>query len=679
MNDKPKGENPFILESEFEPCGDQPTAIEALTEGILNDIPAQTLLGVTGSGKTFTMAQVIAASSRPALVLAHNKTLAAQLYGELKLLFPHNAVTYFVSYYDYYQPEAYVPSTDTFIEKDARINEEIERLRHLATQSLLERRDVIIIASVSCIYGLGSPESYRAQMLRLIVDEELDREEAMAKLVEIQYSRNDLDFHRGTFRARGDILEIYPVHSEDWAIRVSFFGDEIESLQLFDPLRGRVLKSVDDVTIYPASHYVAPDDQLIRAMSEIREELDDRLGYFHGGGQLLEAQRIQQRTEYDLDMLAEVGFCKGIENYSRHLTGQPPGSAPPCLLDYFPEDWVVFIDESHVTLPQIRGMFRGDRSRKSTLVDHGFRLPSALDNRPLTFEEFEDKVRQVIYVSATPGDYEIDRSEGVIVEQLIRPTGLLDPVVEVRPALHQVDDLLVEVRDVVAQGLRVLVTTLTKRMAEELSDYYHEVGVRVRYLHSDIDTIARSALLRDLRLGEYDVLVGINLLREGLDLPEVGLVAILDADKEGFLRNRTSLIQTIGRAARNADGRVILFADKRTKSIEAALEETERRRAIQMEYNQLHGITPKTVIKRITDLEADQKANRVATSGPEADYAPLLNGQSGADHPTLDDLYHQINTIRDAMIKEAQALRFEEAARLRDELRVLEELALKIS
>ena len=667
----------FELESSFEPSGDQPTAIEALLEGLQSGLPAQTLVGVTGSGKTFTMAQVIARSGRPALVLAHNKTLAAQLYGELKTLFPNNAVTYFVSYYDYYQPEAYVPSTDTFIEKDARINEEIERLRHLATQSLLERRDVIIIASVSCIYGLGSPESYRAQILRLIEGEQLDREEAMAKLVEIQYSRNDIDFHRGTFRARGDVLEIYPVHSEDWAIRASFFGDEIETLQLFDPLRGRILKSVDDVTIYPASHYAAPDEQLLKAISSIREELDERLGHFHAEGMLLEAQRIQQRTEYDLEMLTEVGFCRGIENYSRHLTGQAPDSSPPCLLDYFPEDWVMFVDESHVTLPQIKGMYRGDRSRKETLVEHGFRLPSALDNRPLKFEEFEDKVRQVIYVSATPGDYEIERSEGVIVEQLIRPTGLLDPLVEVRPALHQVDELLVEVRAVVNLGQRVLVTTLTKRMAEELTDYYHEVGVRVRYLHSDIDTIARSALLRDLRLGEFDVLVGINLLREGLDLPEVGLVAILDADKEGFLRNRTSLIQTIGRAARNADGRVILFADKQTSSIEAALRETQRRREVQMEYNALHGITPRTVIKKITDLEADQRAHKQGLTTPEFELEALLDN-SGANSPTVEDLYQQITTVRNAMIVEAEALRFEEAARLRDELRVLEELALRI-
>ena len=675
MNNQNRFDRPnrFVLESDFEPQGDQPAAIDALVDALNDGVPAQTLLGVTGSGKTFTMAQVINRLDRPALILAHNKTLAAQLYSEIKLFFPHNAVTYFVSYYDYYQPEAYVPSTDTFIEKDARINEEIERLRHLATQSLLERRDVIIVASVSCIYGLGSPESYQSQMLRLIVGEELDRDEAMSKLVDIQYSRNDIDFFRGAFRAHGDTLEIYPVHSEDWAVRISFFGDEIEEIQLFDPLRGRVLKRVDDVTVYPASHYVAPDDQLIRAMSEISLELDERLGEFHAEGRLLEAQRLQQRTEYDLEMISEVGFCKGIENYSRHLTGQAPGSPPPCLLDYFPDDWVIFVDESHVTLPQVKGMFRGDRSRKQTLVEHGFRLPSALDNRPLTFEEFEHKTKQIVYVSATPGDYEIEQSEGVIVEQLIRPTGLLDPVVEVKPALHQVDDLLVEVRAVVAQGMRVLVTTLTKRMAEELSDYYHDVGVRVRYLHSDIDTIARSALLRDLRLGEFDVLVGINLLREGLDLPEVGLVAILDADKEGFLRNRTSLIQTIGRAARNAKGRVILFADRRTKSMEAAISETERRRAIQMEYNRLHGITPRTVIKAITDLGGDHDTD---TDHADLDYTSLIKG--GSQGITLEDLHAQIDAIRTAMVTAAEALRFEEAAKLRDELRALEGLALQI-
>ena len=659
----------FQIHSEFSPSGDQPEAIKQLVEGVNEQIPYQTLLGVTGSGKTFTMAQVIAQCKRPTIVLAHNKTLAAQLYGELKLLFPNNAVSYFVSYYDYYQPEAYVPSTDTFIEKDSRVNEEIERLRHAATQSLLERPDVIIVASISCIYGLGSPESYQAQQLRLIVGDELDREEALSRLVEIQYARNDFDLTRGTFRVRGDVLEIFPMHSEEQAVRVSFFGDEIEEIQLFDPLRGKVIQRLDNTTIFPASHYVAPEDRIRDAISSINAELEERLAEFHGDGRLLEAQRLQQRTEYDLEMLAEVGFCKGIENYSRHLTQQEPGEAPPCLLDYFPEEWLMFIDESHVTLPQVRGMYRGDRSRKMTLVDHGFRLPSALDNRPLKYEEFIEKVPQTIFVSATPSDTELELSEGVIIEQLIRPTGLLDPQVEVRPALHQVDDLLGVLRETVSAGMRVLITTLTKRMAEELTEYYSDVGVRVRYLHSDIDTIERSALLRDLRLGEFDVLVGINLLREGLDLPEVGLVAILDADKEGFLRNRTSLIQTIGRAARNAEGKVILYADRETRSMRAALEETERRRSTQMAYNEAHGITPKSVSKAVTDL-------REGVDVPSTDEE--IMSIEGWEPPALDDIYGQIQVLKEAMTEAAQALRFEEAAELRDELRELEQLALRL-
>lgn len=660
----------FKLESSYEPQGDQPQAIQELCQGIEAGVRHQTLLGVTGSGKTFTMAHVIAHAQRPAIVLAHNKTLAAQLYGELKLLFPHNAVSYFVSYYDYYQPEAYIPSTDTFIEKDSRINEEIERLRHNATQSLLERRDVIIVASVSCIYGLGSPESYQSQQLRVIVGEEYDRDEAMARLVEIQYHRNDIDFHRGCFRVRGDVLEIFPINSEDRAIRISFFGDEVEEIQTFDPLRGLIIGHEEAITVYPASHYVAPDEKIREAIASIQEELDVCLERLLTTGKLLEAQRLQQRTEYDVEMLSHVGFCKGIENYSRHLTGQAPGEPPPCLLDYFPEDWLIFVDESHVTLPQVRGMYRGDQSRKSNLVDHGFRLPSALDNRPLKFQEFMEKVKQVIYISATPSPFEVELSEGVIIEQIIRPTGLLDPEVEVRPALHQVDDLLVDLRAVVAQGMRVLITTLTKRMSEELTEYYHEVGVRVRYLHSDIDTIARSALLRDLRLGEFDVLVGINLLREGLDLPEVGLVAILDADKEGFLRNRTSLIQIIGRASRNVKGRVILYADRITASMSAAIEETERRRQLQSAHNQKYGITPKTVQKAITDLgeEITEKSEGWLTQT----WSP--NDQL----PDIDMLYKQIESTRKAMMSEAAALRFEEAARLRDELRSLEEVALKI-
>jgi excinuclease ABC subunit B len=670
-----EGRAAFQLVSEFEPQGDQPQAIEALCKGLEQGVQAQTLLGVTGSGKTFTMANVIARTGRPTLVLAHNKTLAAQLYGELKLLFPHNAVTYFVSYYDYYQPEAYVPSTDTFIEKDARTNEEIERMRHLATQSLLERRDVIVVASVSCIYGLGSPESYSAQQLRVVVGEELNREEALRRLVEIQYERNDTDFYRGVFRVRGDVIEVFPKGSEEVALRVSLFGDEVEAIERFDPMRGRVLSSLDDVTIYPANHYVAPEEEIKRAIYAIEDELEEHLALLMDQGKLLEAQRLQQRTEHDLEMLREVGFCKGIENYTRHLTNSPPGAPPPCLLSYFSDDWLMLVDESHVMLPQVRGMYRGDRARKETLVEHGFRLPSALDNRPLTFEEFLERSPQTIYISATPTDFEIERSEGAIVEQVIRPTGLLDPPIEVRPALHQVDDLLVEVREVVARGDRVLVTTLTKRMAEELSEYYHEVGVRVRYLHADIDTIARSALLRDLRRGEFDVLVGINLLREGLDLPEVGLVAILDADKEGFLRNRTSLIQTIGRAARNVEGRVLMYADKITASMQAAIEETERRRALQEAFNEEHNITPRSVRKAITDL--GDEAQAMLTSATDQG-AQAWGGERFEGLESVAELYAQIDELRRLMQAEAEALRFEEAAKLRDELRALESIAVKL-
>jgi excinuclease ABC subunit B len=659
----------FKLESSYKPNGDQPQAIKSLVEGISDGLAAQTLLGVTGSGKTFTMAHVIAQCQRPTLILAHNKTLAGQLYNEFKKLFPHNAVSYFVSYYDYYQPEAYLPSTDTFIEKDSRVNEEIERLRHAATQSLLERKDVIIVASVSCIYGLGSPQSYQAQQLRLRVDHEYDRDEAMARLVEIQYARNDIDFHQGCFRVKGDLLDIFPIHSESQAIRVSFFGDEVEEIHSFDPLRGKIIERLDAITIYPASHYVAPEERLREAISSIRVELDERLNEFLVQHKLLEAQRLQQRTEHDLELLSQVGFCKGIENYSRHLTGAQPGDAPPCLLDYFGDEWLLFIDESHVTLPQVRGMYKGDRSRKLSLVEHGFRLPSALDNRPQNFDEFNTKVQQVIYVSATPSAYEIETSEGVIVEQLIRPTGLLDPLVEVRPALNQVDDLLIEIRKVIQQGFRILVTTLTKRMSEELTDYYAEIGLQVRYLHSEIDTIARSALLRDLRKGEFDVLIGINLLREGLDLPEVGLVAILDADKEGFLRNRSSLIQTMGRAARNVEGRVLLYADRNTASIQAAIEETTRRREIQHEYNQKYSIIPQTVIKEIYDLGIVDVNTEDLNISADNQWSSILN---------MDDLQKQIEHIRKAMMEEAQALRFEEAAQLRDELKALETMALQI-
>ena len=661
----------FELVSEYSPQGDQPQAIEALCDGIERGLKAQTLLGVTGSGKTFTMANVIEKIGRPTLVLAHNKTLAAQLYGELKLLFPRNAVSYFVSYYDYYQPEAYIPSTDTFIEKDARTNEEIERMRHMATQSLLERNDVIVVASVSCIYGLGSPDSYKSQMLRLVVGQELDREDALRRLVEIQYARNDIDFHQGSFRARGDLLEIFPKNSENLAIRVSFFGDEIEEIEVFDPMRGKSVEKLDDFTVYPANHYVAPEDDIKRAIKSIAVELEEHLDLLLSQNKLLEAQRLEQRTNYDIEMLKEVGFCKGIENYTSHLTGSAPGAPPPCLVDYFMGDWLMIVDGSHVMLPQVRGMYKGDRARKETLVEHGFRLPSALNNRPLTFDEFLERSPQTLYISATPADFEVERSEGVIVEQVIRPTGLLDPLIEVRPALHQVDDLLIEVRAVVEHGDRVLVTTLTKRMAEELSEYYAEVGVRVRYLHADIDTIARSALLRDLRRGEFDVLVGINLLREGLDLPEVGLVAILDADKEGFLRNRTSLIQTIGRAARNVEGRVLMYADKVTASMSAAIEETERRRALQEEFNERHGITPRTVKKAITDL-----GDEVQSVWPEANKLSLDVSFDALS--SVEELYAQIDELRIKMQAEAEALRFEEAAKLRDELRALEAIAVKL-
>ena len=596
--------NQFKLVSEFQPKGDQPQAIDLLSDGVLEGAQHQVLLGVTGSGKTFTMANVIERVQKPTLVISHNKTLAAQLYGEFKELFPENAVEFFVSYYDYYQPEAYIPSTDTYIEKDTQINEEIDKMRHSATRSLLERNDVIIVASVSCIYGLGSPEAYHGMLLYLEKGMEISREAILSKLVEIQYERNDIDFHRGTFRVRGDVIEVFPAHEESRAIRVELFGDQVEEISEIDPLKGRVVERLDKVPIYPGSHYVTPPDRLEKAIQSIREELKERLEWFKSRNQLLEAQRLEQRTKFDLEMLRELGYCQGIENYSRHLTGRGAGEPPPTLLDYYPKDYLLFIDESHVTVPQLIGMYRGDRSRKETLVEYGFRLPSALDNRPLMFEEFQERVRQVVYVSATPSEYEMRKSHGKIIEQIIRPTGLSDPLLDVKPAKNQVDDLLAEIQKRIKGKERVLVTTLTKRMAEDLTEYYADLGIRVKYLHSDIDTLDRVEIIRDLRLGKFDVLIGINLLREGLDLPEVSLVAILDADKEGFLRSEKSLIQTFGRAARNVNGQVILYADKMTQSMDQAILETNRRRKIQEEYNRVHGITPQTVKKSVRNIMA---------------------------------------------------------------------------
>ncbi len=661
----------FQLVAGFDPSGDQPRAIDALVAGIERGDAHQVLLGVTGSGKTFSIANVVQRVQRPTLVLAHNKTLAAQLYGEFKELFPHNAVEYFVSYYDYYQPEAYVPASDTFIEKDATINDEIDRMRHAATRSLLERRDVLIVASVSCIYGIGSAEAYYDQLVVLSQGETVDRDAVMAKLVDIQYDRNDYDFHRGTFRVRGDVLEVFPVHEDAHAIRVEFFGDEVEAISEIDPLRGRVVRPLDKVAIYPGSHYVVANTRMKHAINQIRVELREQLQALTAEGLLLEAQRLEQRTMFDLEQLEEIGRCAGIENYSRYLTGREPGQPPPCLLDYFPEDWLLVVDESHVTLPQVSGMYRGDRSRKTTLVEYGFRLPSALDNRPLKIEELEAIQNQVVYVSATPADYELDRTQGIVVEQIIRPTGLIDPEVEVRPAGTQVDDLLDEVHKTVEKGMRVLVTTLTKRMAEDLTDYYRDLGVKVRYLHAEVDTIERSAILRDLRLGTFDVLVGINLLREGLDLPEVGLVAVLDADKEGFLRNQTSLIQTIGRAARNAEGRVILYADRETDSMARALEETERRRAIQRAHNEAHGIVPQTVKKAITDLERAVEA----LASDEEHRRPRPLPEELQDKKALET---RIAELRKQMLQAAKDLDFEEAADIRDEMQALERVQLAL-
>jgi len=664
-------EERFRIVSEFQPQGDQPAAIDALVEGLARGDRHQTLLGVTGSGKSFTIACVVERVNRPTLVMAPNKTLAAQLYSEFKGLFPGNAVEYFVSYYDYYQPEAYIPSTDTYVEKDASINDDIDKLRHSATHSLLTRRDVLVVASVSCIYGLGAPETYGEMHAYVERGAQLSRDDLLRRLVDMLYERNDVDFHRGTFRVRGDVVEVFPQYEDERAIRIEFFGDEVDSIAEIDPLRGKVLGRPSRALIYPASHYVATQDVLRRAAQGIRGELQERLAGLRGAQRLLEAQRLEQRTLYDLEMLEQMGFCHGVENYSRWLDGRAAGQSPFTLFDYFPRDFLLVLDESHITVPQIGGMYRGDRARKETLVEYGFRLPSALDNRPLRFDEWYERVGQALYVSATPGDWELEQSKGVVVEQIIRPTGLVDPQVDVRAAAGQVDDLLAEIRARVASGERVLVTTLTKRMAEELTEYYAEAGIRVRYLHSDIQTIERTEIIRELREGRFDVLVGINLLREGLDIPEVSLVAILDADKEGFLRSTRSLIQTIGRAARNVNGTVILYADQRTQSIAATLEETERRRALQRRYNEEHGITPTTVVKRISSLR---------DSIWEADYVTVPVARERPDSAVpAHELAALIGGLRSEMQAAARELDFERAAELRDRIRELEAERLKLA
>ena len=650
----------FNLKSEFKPTGDQPEAIKSIVSSINKDEKFSTLLGVTGSGKTFTMANIIQEVKKPTLIIAHNKTLAAQLYGEFKEFFPDNAVEYFVSYYDYYQPEAYVAHSDTYIEKDASINDEIDKLRHSATASVLERRDTIIISSVSCIYGLGDPEDYKELMVSLRPGMERDRDEIIKQLIEIQYERNDINFTRGTFRVRGDILEIFPANNDERAIRIEFFGDEIDRITEIDYLTGKISGTRNHVVIFPASHYVTTPERIEIAIDKIEEELKDRIDEFKDNDQLLEAQRIEQRTNYDIEMLKEIGFCQGIENYSRHITGRKEGEKPYTLMDFFPEDYLIIVDESHVTVPQVRGMYAGDRSRKKSLIDNGFRLPSAYDNRPLNFGEFESNINQILFVTATPGPYELENSE-TIAQQIIRPTGLLDPVIEIRPINNQIDDLVIEINKVIEKEERVLITTLTKKMSEDLTNYLKEIGIRVKYLHSDIDTLERTEIIRDLRLGKFDVLVGINLLREGLDIPEVSLVAILDADKEGFLRSETSLIQTVGRAARNSEGRVIMYADKITRSMKATIEETQRRREIQDQYNKENGIIPQTIKKGIRDkLEATHVADEEA-----------IYGITETDN--VEEIQSNIEKLQAEMMEAAQNLQFERAAQLRDKIKELEE------
>ncbi|HET6511588.1 MAG TPA: excinuclease ABC subunit UvrB [Candidatus Kapabacteria bacterium] len=674
----------FLLESEYKPSGDQPEAIKQLTEGLKRGDKSQVLLGVTGSGKTFTMSNVIANVGKPTLIISHNKTLAAQLYGEFKQFFPNNAVEFFISYYDYYQPEAYIPSTDTYIEKDYNVNDEIDRLRLKATSALLDgRQDVIIVASVSCIYGIGSPDEYAKQVVRVAVGQEVKRNDLMRALADIHYSRNDVEFQRGTFRVRGDVMEVIPAYEDEEGYRIEFFGDSIEKISQINRIDGKVLGTVKRALIYPAKHFVTSGENLERAIKAIEEELEQQLQFFRLHGKLLEAQRLEQRTRFDLEMLRELGYCSGVENYSRHLAGRPAGERPSVLIDYFPDDFLMIIDESHQTVPQVRGMFAGDRARKEVLISHGFRLPSAIDNRPLNFPEFESMLDQVVYVSATPSDYELEQAGGIVVEQVIRPTGLLDPVISVRPVKNQIDDLLKEIRDRIAKSERVLVTTLTKRMAEDLTDYYSNVGVRIRYLHSDIDALERVEILRDLRTGEFDVLVGVNLLREGLDLPEVSLIAILDADKEGFLRSEKSLMQTAGRTARNAEGLVIMYADKETDSMRAVLDETQRRREIQMEYNRQHGIIPKTVSKTreeimrstsIADVGAKQDARKQEAQDKAIRKRRELTPKAVLKHLSPAQLGELIEQMKLEMKVASKEMEFERAADLRDEIKALEDV-----